>query len=820
MKGRLRYLHFNAQPHSGMDRWCLGIAATACMYAALTAMIVLFAVGLPPIYALAPGLFLLLPWCVRSMALRRRMQPVYEAMQLPISRNFISRSSLIFFALFLTFQSHLLSADQQGAALLMVLLFLIMSMTIQAHGQDGAIGICLVSATLSCVVSASFVTGILSWLIILPSAWLLATGMSWVHARTSRRRLHFQLRLSASVEESPSGLISRALLMAILVPIAIVVTSLGHSGLSAAGSWGQSKFAPVNNQSTGPNSPKTEGDSPSADPNASPADDNSGGNVGGANHADGSSSESNSRSESDWSEPKVKAAPPAFPRELNFGRALGNSSLHDRLKVRDRFAATDVQRFHLSNPLYLTCTTYDTFLRSGIAESRDQPQLVYEDSGDGSTDGWTQLNHSNRDLETIELEVWFQPVRPPGSISGSNSVLMPRLEPVIAVQWPWVRYSRNRALTATAADAPTIHYSLRAQLMDVLGPQLNLDTLTETAGRYTELPSHVPAWDGVLLAVKQEVQDMDLADGAIRGVLAHFRRNYRYELNVGGAGPKGMETFFQTRAGYCTFFATAATLCLREMGIPARIAAGYRVTRWDQNQQLYVAGAEGAHAWVEVPIDGIGWVPVDVTPSSQAVAEDWTEEVLNELYPGEEILETPADTTSADANAVAPNSEQDSNDSPSANVESDVTTAPNMASESDAATENTALSPNWLSSWQMLMLLISGVLLALRSLLKLKGVGENSVESDPMHASRKEIKADPYRQLLKLLAKIGFRKNRSQTGLEFANLVVRSGGEDFEPLLNLTWMRYHNHFGGEPEPEEYREELDEFADELRLMDPQ
>ena len=807
MKGRLRYLHFNAHPRSGMDHWCLGIAATACIYAALTAMITLFSAGLPPLYTLAPGLFLLLPWFVRSLASRRRMQPVYEAMQLPVSRNFISRSSLIFFALFLTFQSHQLSAEQQGVALLMVLLFLIMSMTIQAHGQDGAIVFCLVSATVSCVVAASIVSGLLGWLIVLPSAWLLATGMSWVHARTSRRRLHFQLRLTASLEESPSGLISRALLMAILVPIAIVITSLGHSGLSAAGSWSQAKFAPAGTHSADLN--------PSGTGSPSRPNNKSGRNDKPSNRADGS----NAKSGSDWSKPKLKSAPPAFPRELNFGRALGNSSRHDRLKVRDLFADPEFQRFHVSNPLYLTCTTYDSFQQNGIAESRNSAQLVYEDSGDGRNDGWTQLNNPLSNLENVELEIWFQPVRPPGTGTSSNAVLMPRLEPAIAVRWPSVRYHRSRALTSNFADAPIIHYSLRAQLQDVLGQQLNQDLLAKVKSRYTELPTHVPAWDGVLLAVKQEVQAMDLSDGAIRGVLTHFRRNYRYELNVSGAGPKGMEKFFQTHAGYCTFFATAATLCLREMGIPARVAAGYRVTRWDPKQQLYLAGAEGAHAWVEVPIQGIGWVPVDVTPGSRSVAEDWTEEVLNELYPGEEILETAPEIASVDANSNAPDSESGADDPFSANDDPNGEGASSEASESEAAMENTVLPPNWLSSWQLRMLMLSALLLAIRVLLKLKGVGKGTVESDPMHASRKEIKADPYRQLLKLLAKLGFRKDRSQTGLEFANLVVRNGGEEFEPLLDLTWMRYQNHYGGEPEPEEYRVELDEFAHELRVMDP-
>ena len=66
--------------------------------------------------------------------------------------------------------------------------------------------------------------------------------------------------------------------------------------------------------------------------------------------------------------------------------------------------------------------------------------------------------------------------------------------------------------------------------------------------------------------------------------------------------------------GYCVHFATAAAAMYRALGIPARLVTGILAEA--------VAGTPvevrrlNEHAWVEVYIDGTGWLPVEVTPGS------------------------------------------------------------------------------------------------------------------------------------------------------------------------------------------------------------
>lgn len=63
-------------------------------------------------------------------------------------------------------------------------------------------------------------------------------------------------------------------------------------------------------------------------------------------------------------------------------------------------------------------------------------------------------------------------------------------------------------------------------------------------------------------------------------------------------------------------YASAAVESLRVHGIPARYVEGYFVSEEQSaanGGKVFLTGKD-AHAWVEVYFDGIGWLPVDVTP--------------------------------------------------------------------------------------------------------------------------------------------------------------------------------------------------------------
>lgn len=68
----------------------------------------------------------------------------------------------------------------------------------------------------------------------------------------------------------------------------------------------------------------------------------------------------------------------------------------------------------------------------------------------------------------------------------------------------------------------------------------------------------------------------------------------------------------ETGEGYCSYFATAFVLLAREEGIPARYVEGFCVPM-TENKRMTVT-SEMAHAWPEVYLEGIGWIPFEPTP--------------------------------------------------------------------------------------------------------------------------------------------------------------------------------------------------------------
>jgi hypothetical protein len=77
---------------------------------------------------------------------------------------------------------------------------------------------------------------------------------------------------------------------------------------------------------------------------------------------------------------------------------------------------------------------------------------------------------------------------------------------------------------------------------------------------------------------------------------------------------------FDDRAGYCEQFATAEVLMLRGLGIPARLATGYAPGEYAPLLHQAIVRERDAHAWVEVWLDGHGWVPMDPSPGFPSLA--------------------------------------------------------------------------------------------------------------------------------------------------------------------------------------------------------
>jgi len=68
-----------------------------------------------------------------------------------------------------------------------------------------------------------------------------------------------------------------------------------------------------------------------------------------------------------------------------------------------------------------------------------------------------------------------------------------------------------------------------------------------------------------------------------------------------------------SRIGYCEQFAGSMAVLARLVGIPSRVVVGFLPGKRVDGQ--WEVSARNMHAWTELYFEGIGWVPVDATPS-------------------------------------------------------------------------------------------------------------------------------------------------------------------------------------------------------------
>lgn len=124
---------------------------------------------------------------------------------------------------------------------------------------------------------------------------------------------------------------------------------------------------------------------------------------------------------------------------------------------------------------------------------------------------------------------------------------------------------------------------------------------------------------------------------------------------------------FENQKGFCAYYAAAATIAFRAMGIPARYVEGFKAAESDferaaqaPNQMLsFTLKDVNAHAWVEIYIDGFGWYPVEVTPGfTEGFSDQSLDGSLYEQTPTPQPSEEPSETPSEEPSQAPEPSEK------------------------------------------------------------------------------------------------------------------------------------------------------------------
>ncbi|HEV3331775.1 MAG TPA: DUF3488 and transglutaminase-like domain-containing protein [Bryobacteraceae bacterium] len=157
-------------------------------------------------------------------------------------------------------------------------------------------------------------------------------------------------------------------------------------------------------------------------------------------------------------------------------------------------------------------------------------------------------------------------------------------------------------------------YSLLEEPPESTPPgDLVLGLASEARERYLQLPKLDPR----IPALAREMAGRADSDvQRARAVERRLRADYGYTLELPDrelADPLAY-FLFTRKKGYCEYFASAMTVMLRTLGIPARLATGFQNGEYNPLSELWLVRASDAHTWVEAWIPGHGWTTFDPTP--------------------------------------------------------------------------------------------------------------------------------------------------------------------------------------------------------------
>lgn len=303
-------------------------------------------------------------------------------------------------------------------------------------------------------------------------------------------------------------------------------------------------------------------------------------------------------------------------------------------------------------------------------------------------------------------------------------------------------YAEHGATFGTGADSSRYFTEQYQQLLDAVDAREN-----EIHERYAGLPDELPEQVAAVVeraqadGVATDGEDYDQQVAAMRWLVDYFTdpaNGFTYTLDApDGDGRNNMEVLNDFlnpdggHAGYCAHYASALAVLGRAMGVSTRMVLGYNAGVGERDSAgRYNVRARQLHAWVEAYIDGVGWVPFDVTPATSengSAASDTTEETggddtTDADASGADDLSvdiTPDDGSSDDAAVDDDVSDDDaSGDGPSDEEAADDGAASDTSDDADAGTSGASFWSR-LPAWGRVTLLVGGAMLCVSALASL-----------------------------------------------------------------------------------------------------
>ncbi len=107
-----------------------------------------------------------------------------------------------------------------------------------------------------------------------------------------------------------------------------------------------------------------------------------------------------------------------------------------------------------------------------------------------------------------------------------------------------------------------------------------------------------------------------------RALETYLRTKMHYNTQV-APPPDGVDPvdyfLFESREGYCNYYASAMVVMLRIAGVPARVAAGFAQGKLDPATGAFRVAESDAHSWVEAYFPHYGWIEFEPTAAIEPI---------------------------------------------------------------------------------------------------------------------------------------------------------------------------------------------------------
>lgn len=321
----------------------------------------------------------------------------------------------------------------------------------------------------------------------------------------------------------------------------------------------------------------------------------------------------------------------------------------------------------IPNPLYLTSyhfTKYDTATETFERDTTNVLNDEFVPNPSAIPLFFTVKDSSriakalgSKNKKTVEIEVYKKRLSPDAFIAPSTSFFV---QPITVEKDFQKEFSSGYRAKSYVSDLNSAYFiynspnpeivAFQKQRFEVLRKAKGYETVNkEFLKYYTFFPGN-GKYERVKILADSLAKGKKTTIDKVLAVRDYFlARNelgeqiYKYADNPGIPGLPGASKLlyflFESKKGYCAYYAAATVFLLRSMDIPSRVVTGFlTVDRSDKNKGWYWFYEDQSHGWVQVYFPEYGWIDFDTTVGNDEAEQSPTPDGTPPMQPPNAVM--------------------------------------------------------------------------------------------------------------------------------------------------------------------------------------